>query len=151
MSGKLTIPYCDCISTVMSVKTFEIPAVIVPISDCNWYGQFPTHTKTALFYMDDTLRAHTKYAHCVRGRSKKMLSAFGTFQSTNFTRDQSMIEHLISEPFMEIDSCYIMTTKLPISEPIDNISKLSSNTVILIKITIHEVLLQFFEGDFKML
>jgi len=47
MSGKLTVPYRDRVSTVMSIKTFKIPAVIVPCIDRNWYGQFPTHTKTA--------------------------------------------------------------------------------------------------------
>ena len=49
MIGKLTVPYRDRVSTVMSIKkTFEIPAVTVPRIGCNWYGQFPTHTKTAL-------------------------------------------------------------------------------------------------------
>ena len=43
MSGKLAVPYRDRVSTVMYVKTyaFEIPAVTVPYSDRNWYGQFP--------------------------------------------------------------------------------------------------------------
>ena len=48
MSGKLTVPYRDRVSIVMSIKIFEIPAVTVPCIDRNRYGQFPTHTKTAL-------------------------------------------------------------------------------------------------------
>ena len=49
MSGELTVPYRDRVSTVMSIKTFKIPAVTVPYIDRDWYGQFPTHTKTALY------------------------------------------------------------------------------------------------------
>ena len=50
MSGKLTVPYHDHdhVSTIMSIKTFEIPAETVPFINRNWYGQFLTHTKTTL-------------------------------------------------------------------------------------------------------
>ena len=37
----VTVAYRDRVSTIMSIKTFEIPAVTVPYSDRNWYGQFP--------------------------------------------------------------------------------------------------------------
>ena len=68
MSGKLTTPYRNRTSTVVFKKTFEIPAVTVPYrnrtvfplirkrlyrhhsTDTVRYGQFPTHTKTALYY-----------------------------------------------------------------------------------------------------
>ena len=38
------VQYRDRVSTVMSIKTFEIPAVTVPCIDRNWYGQFTAHT-----------------------------------------------------------------------------------------------------------
>lgn len=38
MSGKLTVPYRDRVSTVMFIKTFEFSAVTVPYIDRNWYG-----------------------------------------------------------------------------------------------------------------
>ena len=88
-----------------------------------------------ILHMGNTLKAQTKCAHCVRGRPKKMYSAFGTFRSTNFTSDRFMIEHLEANLSSRLTHA---TSKLPMSEPIDNISKLSSNTVILIKITIHD-------------
>ena len=70
--------------------------------------------------MDNTLKAHTKYSHTVRGRPT--LKDVERFRNglVRELYERFMSEHITSEPFIEIHAA----SKL--SKPIDNISKLSN-------------------------